>query len=87
MRAIPFPFEIDAPVLECGELRYRKFLLNEEADLLDVIGSEMRSQRLPHRVGAGLRNRGEDELMLEGDDHRPLKIGLRFSRKAATPSR
>jgi hypothetical protein len=47
----------------------------------------MFAQRLSDRVSAGLGDGDEDELVECRDNHRPVNFGVRFSRKAATPSR
>ena len=77
----------DVAVLERRQLGDGHALLNEQADLLDIVRTEVGTQRLAHGVRARLGNCGEDEIAGEGDDHRPVKFGVRFSRKAATPSR
>src|SRR3954453_4857011 len=75
------------PMLNPGELGNRELALNERADLLHVLGPQVPAKRTANGMRSCLGNRDEDETVLQGYDHRPVKIGLRFSRKAATPSR
>ena len=79
--------EAEVTVLQPRELRDGKLLLHEQADLLDILRSHVLAQRLADRVGAGLGNGGENELVQRGDDHRPVNFAALFSRNAATPSR
>jgi hypothetical protein len=59
-------------VLDLRQLRIRKPLVDEQADLLDIVGAELFAQGLAHRMRSGLGNRDEDETMLVGDDHAAL---------------
>ena len=74
-------------VLQLGQFRDRELLLNEQADLLQVLWTHMFPQRLANRMRSGFRNGNEQELVKRRDDHLPENVGERFSRKAATPSR
>ena len=56
-------------VLDRRQFLEREALVDEQADLLQVVLAQVLAQRLAHRVGAGLGDRGEDEAVLVGNDH------------------
>src|SRR5688500_4741377 len=83
----PHLLEGDMAMPDAGEVRDWELFLDEQPDLLNVLWAEMLAERAPDRMGPGLRDRHEDELVLPGNDHRPVNVAGLFSRKAATPSR
>ena len=61
-------------MLDLRDLIEREALVHEQPDLLDIVGTEMLAQRLPHRMGAGFGHRDEHVAVQMRDDHERTRV-------------